>query len=78
MRVTCRVDRQSTGRYALVIIPTGGDLAGAGRVVIYPSALDACRQHAAVAAALRDLGWRLVEYTDPGNPQPAWANAVAA
>ena len=63
MLLTCRVDRQTSGSYAVVIIPKGNAPATAGRVSVYPSAIEAVRQHAAVATALRDLGWTLVERT---------------
>ena len=78
MSVVCRVDRQATGRYALVIIPQGGAAATLGRMAIYTSALEAVRQHAAVAAALRGLGWTLIEHTGTGSPDRGVANAVAA
>ena len=63
MLLTCRVDRQTSGGYAVVIIPKGNSPASTGRVSIYPTAVEAVRQHAAVATALRDLGWTLVERT---------------
>lgn len=79
MRLTCRVDRQqTTGRYALAIIPSGRTLGKFGRIAIYPSALEAVRQHAALATALRDLGWKVVERTGSGCPQPSVASAIAA
>ena len=76
MRLTCRVDRQTSGRYALMIIPEGEAAKSLGRVTIYASAGEAIRQHAAVAVALRDLGWTLVERT-AGSRRGA-SHAVAA
>ena len=76
MRLTCRVDRQTSGRYALVIIPEGEAAKSLGRVTIYASAGEAIRQHAAIAVALRDLGWTLVERT-AGSSRAA-SHAVAA
>jgi hypothetical protein len=76
MRLTCRVDRQTSGRYALMIIPEGDGAKSLGRVAIYSSAGEAMRQHAAVAVALRDLGWTLVERT--ANARRAVSQPVAA
>ena len=76
MRLTCRVDRLTSGRYALVIVPDGDAAKSLGRVTVYASAGEAIRQHAAIAVALRDLGWTLVEGT-AGSRRGA-SHAVAA
>ena len=41
MRLICRVDRQTSGRYALVIVPEGAGAKSLGRVTIYSSAAEA-------------------------------------
>ena len=76
MRLICRVDRQTSGRFALVIVPEGDGGKSLGRVTVYPAAADALRQHAAIAVALRDLGWTLVERT--GRPSRTVSHPVAA
>ena len=74
--LTCRVDQQTTGRYSLTVIPE--TLSCAARVVVYERATEALRQHAAIAAALRDLGWMVVEYTTVDTPDPAHSQDAAA
>ena len=78
MILTCRLDRQTSGGYAVVIIPKGNAPASAGRVAVYPSAIEAVRQHAAVATALRDLGWTLVERTTASHLSGSISQRAAA
>jgi hypothetical protein len=72
--LTCGVEWQS-GLYRLSIVANGNE--GAAIVKCFPSSLAAMRQHAAIAASLREHGWALEGYS--GEPAAAgWSYQPAA
>ena len=59
--LTCAVDRQS-GIYRLSIVPNG--LVKAAMMETFESGIAALRQHAQIAAHLREHGWTLIAYSE--------------
>ena len=70
--LTCQLDQQPTGTYRLSLMSPRGTR---GHDAAYDSVTEALHQHAAVASALRDLGWRVVDRTPAG--RTALTSAVA-
>ena len=61
-RVTCQVDREPTGHFAVAIVPHRR-LQWAS-IETYRAVAAALRRHASVVSQLRASGWKLVAYTN--------------
>ena len=74
----CAIDRARSGRgYQLAIVPEAAT--HAARIEMFATTFDVLLRHASIAQELRDLGWRLVAYTDsPRTPQQHPLMALAA
>jgi hypothetical protein len=67
--LTCRLERQSHGAYALRVIPHGDRRTAS--LEIFEAGPLAFQRHGHTARRLREMGWMLVDYSRPVmNPSP--------
>ena len=70
--LTCRVDRDADGSlFIAAVVPH--DHPQLAAVVTFKTGMSAMHYHAGTAARLRQLGWKLVGYTNGQSPRQAAA-----